>query len=37
VVWLLPFAALAPGRSLRGVALAVCAFVVLARAPVPAL
>jgi hypothetical protein len=37
VVWLLPFAALAPGRSLRGAALAVCAFVVLARAPVPGL
>jgi hypothetical protein len=35
VVWLLPFAALAPGRSLRVAALAVCAFVMAARAPIP--
>jgi hypothetical protein len=37
VVWLLPFAALAPGRSLRISALALCAFVVVARLPGPPL
>jgi len=35
VVWVLPLAALAPGRALRGAALALCAFVALMRAPLP--
>jgi hypothetical protein len=32
-VWVLPLAALAPGRALRGAALALCAFVALMRVP----
>jgi len=38
VVWVLPLAALAtPGRALRGAALALCAFIVASRAPLPVL
>jgi hypothetical protein len=35
LVWALPLAALAPGRALRAASLALCAFVVAMRAPLP--